>query len=124
MLQRPQSIFLLVTVMALLIMIWAPVWPKEEVGVQLGSWLCHIALGIAVYALISYRNRRLQVRLGLYNTLILIGLMGFTYYPVTQQAAKGFLICSLPTIAFASNLLASWYIRKDERLIKDAARIR
>jgi hypothetical protein len=124
MLQRPQSIFLLVTVMVLSAMIWAPVWPEEGVGVSLGSWLCHIASGIAVCALISYRNRRLQIKLSLYNTLILIGLMSFTYYAVMQQAVKGFLICLLPTIALMSNLLASWYIRKDEKLIKDAARIR
>ncbi len=124
MLQRPQSIFLLVTVIVLLTMVWAPVWPKEGVGVPVGSWLCYIASGIAVCALVSYRNRRLQVKLGLYNTLILMGLMGFTYYSVMQQVTKGLLIWSLPTIAFASNLLASWYIRKDEKLIEDAARIR
>ena len=124
MLQRPQSVFLLITVMVLLAMIWAPVWPKGVGLISLGAWLCRIASGVAAYALISYRNRRLQVKLGLYNTLILIGLMGFTYYSVIQQVAKEFLICLPPTIAFVSNLLANRYIRKDEKLVKDAARIR
>jgi peptidoglycan/LPS O-acetylase OafA/YrhL len=124
MLQRPQSIFLLITVMVLLAMIWAPVWPKGTSLISIGAWLCRVALGITVYALISYRNRRLQVKLGLYNTLILIGSMGFTYYSVVQQVEKEFLICLLPATAFVSNLLANRHIRKDEKLVKDSARIR
>jgi short subunit fatty acids transporter len=162
MIQRPQSIFLLIVIISLVIAMVAPIWHEQE-GVHHTSqktyrvdawslqeisygrsahtsqflyaaigWLSLIAVGIAVYELFKYNDRGIQMKLGTLNTLAMMVLLGCMLRFTTQQEANfpleipgkyqpGFLSIF---VALASNLLASHYIRRDDKLVKEADRIR
>ena len=77
-----------------------------------------------------YKKRILQMRLTIYNTILLIGLQGVIAYTIYGTAnhlnAEIFLqyAAILPTITAILNLLAFKYIKRDEELVKSADRIR
>ncbi len=138
MIQRPQSIFLLMVISALLAVARISTACVRAVGVAdipfgriFLSWLFTgllslVATGIAMYALLRYDRRRLQLRLGVLNAFVLAILLGLSLYLLIQgqkdtQILVGLL---LPAVALVSNLLANHYIRKDEKLVKNADRIR
>lgn len=87
---------------------------------------------LAIYQIWSYNNRTLQLRLGTINSLLLTALVASIVYFCTKgqealipdskgQFAIGFY---MPIIAVPCNLLANYFIRKDERLVQSANRIR
>jgi len=77
-----------------------------------------------------YKNRILQMRLNIYNTILLIGLQGIIAYIIYETAhqlsAEIFLQYAsiLPTIIAILHLLAFKYIKRDEELVRSADRIR
>jgi len=88
---------------------------------------------VAVLALVTiflYKNRRLQIRLS--NTLAMLnvfitGLFFLLSYvkPEFANATVNYGIGSfLPIVSIFAAFLASYYIRKDERLVRSADRIR
>ena len=85
----------------------------------------------AMFALLQYRNRKLQTRLCAINYLLLLSLLG-TYFFAIDKAKTLFEISDvlfstgfyLPLIAIVFNFLALRYIKKDEDLIKSVDRIR
>lgn len=87
---------------------------------------------LAIYEIWRYNNRTLQLQLGAINSLLLTALVGAIVYFCTKNQATlmpaikgqyevGFY---MPIIAVACNLLANYFIRKDERLVQSANRIR
>ncbi len=87
---------------------------------------------LAIYEIWRYNNRTLQLQLGTINSLLLTALVGTIVYFCTKNQATlipaikgqyevGFY---MPIIAVACNLLANYFIRKDERLVQSANRIR
>ncbi|HAN49510.1 MAG TPA: hypothetical protein DCQ08_00445 [Amoebophilaceae bacterium] len=138
MIQRPQSIFLLMVISALLAVVLisaACVRAVGAAGIPFGRiflpWLFAgllslIATGIAMYALLRYDRRRLQLRLGILNAYVLVILLGLSLYLSTQRQKETQLLmsCLLLAIALASNLLANRCIRKDEKLVKFSERMR
>jgi Domain of unknown function (DUF4293) len=162
MIQRPQSIFLLIVIISLVMTMVVPIWHEQEgmhhtsqktyridawslQEVSYGKsvrasqfpyaiigWLSLIAVGIAVYALFKYNDRGVQIKLGTLNTLAMIVLLGCMLRFTTQQEAHlpleipgkyqpGFLSI---VVALANNLLASHYIRRDDKLVRESDRIR
>lgn len=92
-----------------------------------------IAISIlATYEMLRYDNRTLQLQLGAINSLLLTALVGTIIYFCTKNqeallpAIKGYYQAGfyLPIIAVVCNLLANYFIRKDERLVQSANRIR
>jgi hypothetical protein len=161
MLQRIQTVFLLLIVLAMCIFLFLPIWHKidptilhsytiyawkiKEVNppdnlvnqlflpyALLGSIAVAIGL-IALYEIIRFDNRRLQLQLGALNSLLLTALVGLIVYLVTKNQTTllpnvaggsyqfGFI---MPIIAVIYNLLANYFIRKDEKLIRSIDRIR
>ncbi|NSW45115.1 MAG: DUF4293 domain-containing protein [Bacteroidales bacterium] len=77
-----------------------------------------------------YKNRILQMRFNIYNTILLIGLQGIVAYIIYETAhqlnAEIFLQYAsiLPIIIAILHLLAFKYIKRDEELVRSADRIR
>jgi uncharacterized membrane protein YidH (DUF202 family) len=89
-----------------------------------------ISILIALVTLFLYKNRKLQMRLSLYNSILSLGmafLMLFYVYQISENnhTQIGFSMGLLvPFITFVISILAFRAIRKDELLIRSIDRIR
>lgn len=96
------------------------------------SVLAIIAAAIALISIFQYKNRLRQMQLNTLNSLMMAGVLGTTYYystigdkmldpemPGNFQA--GFYIIAA---ALLFNSLGNRFIRKDEKLVRSADRIR
>jgi glucan phosphoethanolaminetransferase (alkaline phosphatase superfamily) len=154
MLQRIQTVFLILTIVCMVIAIFFPIWVGEDAGLVLKLFPLHYteigeagmktiyfpysitailmtaAATIAFMEVRRYDNRILQIKLGTLNSLILMGVMisavlfanqltnehptGWTYGPGLY----------IPFAGVTFNWLAVRFIRRDEKLVRDADRIR
>lgn len=152
--QRKQTIFLAVTSLCMVLMIFFPVWVAADNGIQMMLYPLHytvkggeaditiyypysacaiLAMASATIAIIEigkFENRLLQLKLGALNSLLMAGALGAAVYFATRliktnQLAGGYdLGMYLPAAAMVSNLIANRFIRKDEKLVRDSDRIR
>ena len=87
---------------------------------------------LAVVSLASFSNRVRQMKLGFLNTLLIVILFALMFYqimeadkllahPVYGEYRMGFF---LPLFALGFNILANFYIKRDEDLVRSADRIR
>ncbi len=87
---------------------------------------------LAIVSLASFKNRVRQMKLGFLNTMMIVILFGLMFYqimeadillshPIYGEYRMGFF---LPLFALAFNILANFYIKKDEDLVRSADRIR
>lgn len=94
--------------------------------------LAILAAGVAVYSISRYNNRLLQMKLGALNSLFMGGVMGLTVYHVYQaerliapmQQGNYLFAFYLGISALLFNLLSNRFIRRDEKLVRSADRIR
>lgn len=149
MIQRIQSVFLLVAAILMGIIL---VFPISEIEVNEGIPMAFSAFGIGndfktwgvlTFCLLStimpvinifmYKKRVLQARLALVTILfILIYIAAIVVYLISFVKKAGDVQVSmdiepvivLPFVAIIANLLAYWRIRKDEKLVKSLDRIR
>ncbi len=161
MIQRIQSIFLLLVAAIMLAVLFLPLWAdfksdgSEQVTMtplkltyaqqdDFGNFttisekptyylfiIGLVAVGVAVFSIFQYRNRLTQMKLGALNSLLMGVFIGLTYFfamkaenmiPGTVgQFQVGFFIVAA---ALLCNSLANRFIRKDEKLVRDADRIR
>ena len=158
MIQRIQSVFLLLLALAMLSVLFLPIWSKFDPASQqtvvltatqlafekanagaaapISTWpiaaLAAASAAVALLEIFQFRNRFNQLKLGMVNFLLIVGTIGAGFYysgvgeqlvnikmPGTFQA--GFY---LPTLALLLNLLASRFIRRDERLVRSMDRLR
>lgn len=157
MIQRIQSVFLLVVVIAMSLAVLFPSWQKQnsETGekVVLSAWnLTHTkgetvvntsttiviaALSIAsailaLYSIFMFRNRINQIKVVLFNNLLMCGTLVAMFLYVTSgeetfaQPKYGIygLGFYLPMVAIVCNWLARRYIKKDEDLVRSSDRLR
>lgn len=157
MIQRVQSIFLALAAIAMFAMIFSPIWGKEDAEktqlvvlnattltytkgkevVQENNTiyltiLAFLSACVAAGSLFSYKNRMMQMKLNLANSVLLlitVVLMALNLWssqkifdPVNPGAFKiGFF---LPIVALFFNSLANRFIRKDEKLVRSVDRLR
>lgn len=170
MIQRIQSVFLLVVAALMIVCLFVPIWEKvneisgEKVVLNAFS-LTHYSLKvkpndltfnenvkykvnikntplinvnalisalIAFYSIFKFKKRPLQLKLGMFNTVLISGVLGLMFY--YQNAANNMFDTEtygqfkiglfLPPIAILFNLLANRYIRKDEKLVRSVDRLR
>jgi hypothetical protein len=101
-------------------------WPYSIVGI-----FSFLACGIAIYEIIQYKKRMLQLKIGLFNTLFMTGTLVSMVLFVNQSeqlfgdgaAAYNFTFW-FPALALVCNLMANRFIRKDEKLVRSADRMR
>lgn len=94
--------------------------------------LLSIILIISLFSLFFYKKRILQIRLIVFNILLLFGLVFLVYF-ISFQALKEIeaeilvfssAITYIPIISIIFNLMAIRNIKKDEKLVKSYDRIR
>ncbi len=152
--QRKQTIFLGITVVCLVLMIFFPIWVGTTEGTEkmlfalhytvktgdvrdtlyfpysLSAILAVAAATIAVIEIGKFTNRLLQLKLAALNSLLMAGSIGSAVYFATtliktnQIAGSYGLGLYLPAAAMISNMIANRFIRKDEKLVRDSERIR
>lgn len=152
MIQRIQSVYLLVVTILLVVTMCQPIgqfvaadgvtlWEFKPLGVTLSdgafqsTWgLFGILLLTAIVAfgtIFLFRNRMLQVRMTIFNSLLLIGY--YIVFGVFWFALKGRLEASgfqvgwtlcLPAVCIILNYLAFRAIYRDEVMVKAADRLR
>lgn len=158
MIQRPQSIFLLLVIICELVVLGgASIWSKtnfdgNEVLVNIQTWV-HTVNGktvkegthyllMALLAgstlltagiLFSYKNRLRQMLMGLINSMLIAGTIGYAFYIIFKEAiplfdsaqngkyALGFYAL---VVALLGNMIANRLIRKDEMLVRSSDRMR
>jgi len=154
MIQRIQSIFLLVIATCMIITVFLINWQETtaaetvtmtalnmvhtKAGTEVSSrdvWyiaaLAGIAAGVALYSLVSYKNRVLQMGLGAINALIMAGVLGLIIYfsreaetIIPGQEGAFQTGTYLPMAAMICNIIANRFIRRDEKLVRSADRMR
>jgi len=130
MIQRIQSIFFLLSALAsLLIVFIAPVLSNEDGLFYLYNdfpylrLLLFLSAFISIYAIFQYKNRSKQRILSSLSRLMItiFYLVVLLIYREKFNFESGLFLCIIP---FLLLFLASFFIKKDEKLIKDADRIR
>lgn len=130
MIQRIQSIFFLLSALASLLIIFiAPVLSNEDGLYYLYSdfpylrLLFFVSAFISIYAIFQYKNRSKQRLLSSLSRLMItfFYLVVLLVYREKFNFESGLFLCIIP---FLLLFLASFFIKKDEKLIKDADRIR
>lgn len=129
MIQRIQSIFLIIAIACGFSLAYtaADVVAFGQPWLAVGGGFLAAVLGI--FSLMSFRNRRLQLKLNSFNLLINALLMGLLFYWLFSVSGgisfpeKG-IEPAFPAIALVCLFLANLYTRRDERLVKSVDRLR
>lgn len=152
--QRIQTVFLVVNLISMIGLIFMPIWvyqPETENSHQLfalhytektagvantqyipyaiTAMLAAAAAVVAFISLRQYKNRVLQMKLGVLNSLLMLGAMVCIVIFVLDlakqhnggQYGSGFWMVA---IGVAANFLANRFIRRDEKLVRDSDRLR
>ena len=153
MIQRPQSIFMLITIIAeILALAVFKIWTNSsqpsqifEVsvseyqingGLQQYLWvsagLILLSLGLTSFILFSYKKRLRQMLLGMINSMVIAGGLGYLFYVIFKvvppigtnpngEYEMGFYAL---IIGLLSNMISNRLIRKDELLVQNSNRMR
>jgi len=147
--QRIQTVFLVIAAFALLLSLVQPIWVSGE-GTDLHSLtpfyyqnnetytympfsltaiLTIASITIIITEIRKYKARVTQMKLGALNSLFLVGVIGSSVYFATQlikefQGGAYGLGMYLPVVAVVCNLIANYFIRKDEKLVRNSERLR
>ncbi len=148
--QRIQTVFLVVAILSLVISLVFPIWSVEVDGetnvltafyyqkgehyqynpYSLTAMLAIAAATLALIEITKYKNRLTQMKFGALNSIFMAGTIGSAVYFASQLirslevGGQYGLGLWLPGAAVVCNLLANRFIRKDERLVRDADRLR
>ena len=155
MIQRLQSVFLLITVMALAVFLGTNTYTKvisstemvalnpyryfHQVGtIASGKPIYYIAVMafisilVAAFAMFQYKNRVRQSMFVSVNALLMVITLATTVYhiikdvrPLSLAGEETFDVGFFALIiAMISNVAANWFIRRDEKLVRSADRMR
>lgn len=152
--QRKQTIFLALTGTCMVLMIFFPAWVAEWEGTKyelyplhysvteggqkttvyfpyaLSAILAVAAATIAFMEIGKYENRMTQIKMGALNSLVMAGSLAALVWFATQRikaveiAGQYGLSLWLPAGAMIFNMIANRFIRRDEKLVRDADRLR
>ncbi|OHX67773.1 DUF4293 domain-containing protein [Flammeovirga pacifica] len=142
MIQRIQSIFLFLIVIGMFAVNFFPIWENETatltatkltygdgeiVNTMVIAIVATISSLLALYSLLSFKDRMRQVKLNLINTLLIFITLGLMMYYGYYQGVElsgaqgepnvGFF---LPVFSIVLNRLAIKFIQKDEKKVKDS----
>ncbi len=129
MLQRIQTIFILLSVLAA-VFLFITAQDVDVLGLpSLVSVVCIVLVLVGAFSLFSYKNRKRQLMLNtisLFINALLIALLIFWLQNLSggiQFPEKG-IEPIFPSIAVLCLFIANIYIRKDEKLVKSVDRLR
>ena len=128
MIQRIQSVFMFFTILSVgMIMYKVPVLANGEEVMMLGDFMwaqisAFITMFLIVYSIFQFKNRNKQLLLNQFSKLSLsISFFIIFIQKGEMLPAKGLFLFILPYILL---IIANWFIKKDEKLVKSADRIR
>ncbi len=96
----------------------------------LSAILAVAAATLSFFEIGKYENRMAQIKMGALNSLLMAGSLGSLVYwavdriETVQIAGQYGISLWLPAGAMISNMIANRYIRRDEKIVRDADRIR
>ncbi|MBJ10837.1 MAG: hypothetical protein CMP66_05185 [Flavobacteriales bacterium] len=128
MIQRIQSIFMLFAVISLgMIMYKVPVLSNGEQVIMLGDFMwaqiaAFITIFLIMYSILQFKNRAKQLLINQFSKLSL-SISFFIIFIQKEEylPAKGLFLFILPYVLL---IIANKFIKKDEKLVKSADRIR
>ena len=142
MIQRIQTIFLFLAGVAFTSVILLPFATSDQTGPGVfrdGEYtimdiptlqiLTYVAILAVLIGIFMYRRRRVQLRVG-YGIILLglvIPIVAYLYYHSPDAAVADVEIALggfMPVMAALCVVVATYYIRKDERLVKSMDRLR
>ncbi|MEN9918412.1 MAG: hypothetical protein RL662_848 [Bacteroidota bacterium] len=152
MIQRIQTIFLLTTAILMAVALFTPLADLVAVGTDINYVFYSCGLGSTVVvsyptwgvlvlaalaallpfsSIFFYKNRKLQLKVGMITSLMIVGVYLTAYVYIYSISTNQDLVFQtvrygaiLPLIAFVFNILAMLGIKKDEKLIQSLNRIR
>lgn len=156
MIQRPQTLFLILSIIGMGVFLALNSWVKTtadstvltnafqivELKGSLASnkkeifyiaVLAVLSLGVSVFSIFQYKNRVRQMLLVAFNSLLIAAALGVMAYHIKYDAMLMGDVSAAGVwsygyyggfVALASNWLANRFIRKDEKLVKSADRMR
>jgi hypothetical protein len=146
MIQRIQTIFLFLAVVALGLFLWMPVirieFPPFNENVQgwdvrhfFNGWIYFInpilvgtAIVLTLINIFLYKNRELQMLVCWFSIVFIAAAVAYVYYKYQTKISPGYVLFTwwnaLAGVAALFELLALYYIRKDENTIKSLDRLR
>ncbi len=150
MIQRIQTIFLLLAIVALGLFLWMPLITVESgkfTDAVKGFYIAHtlpfmdvpyiyfinailtgIAAGFTLIAIFLFKKRSVQMLLCWFAIVFIVTAQAFVYYKYQTKVFIGDVILTpwnlLSFVAIAFEMLAFAYIRKDEETIKSMDRLR
>ena len=155
MIQRIQSVFLLVVGICMVLMLFFPIWEKvnpetKESKMLTATVMTHTKEGVtkkqstyyiaglalasallAFYTIFLYKNRVTQIKLVMFNTILICLILGLMVYIIMVEEKTfsskqdAYLIgYYLPIPAAIFSILARKFIKRDEDLVRSADRMR
>ena len=130
MIQRIQSVFFLLSALtSILIIFYFPVLSIEGVSLFLFDRLVYLRLLLlsssllAIFAIFQYKNRSRQRLISSLSRLMItfFYIITLVFYKEDFDFEIGLFLCIIPFILL---FIASYFVKKDEKLIKDSDRIR
>jgi hypothetical protein len=152
--QRIQTVFLVIAILSLIAAIFQPIWlytdamGKDyelfafhfsiiEKGVRTTVYFPYsitaiLAIGaitVAITAIRKYKDRIVQLKLGVLNSLLLAFTLGaavifFSSMNKHNPGGRDGLGLWLPAVAVVCNWLAMRFIKRDEKIVRDSQRLR
>lgn len=131
MIQRVQTIYLLIASGLLFSLFFNNMATGEEVVLKYTGYLPFLVFTILTFllsfgAIFLYKNRVLQMRLSIYNMLVLVAYQGWLAYKFFAEG-EGLLFSTttvFPIIAAVFVFLAFRGIKRDEELVQSANSLR
>jgi hypothetical protein len=133
MIQRFQSLLLLLAFILLALMICFPLCQFADGSkAYVNDYypvlvLLLINMVLTAFSFFMYKHRMLQIRLSIFNALIIVGLQGwiiYLFFSIPGNSVVFSLTAACPLAAFILILLAIRYIGRDEALIRSLSRLR
>ena len=155
MIQRIQSLLLFISAALLAVSFFTPVWQASSNGAEYfldvfklsiryesthiekmtvyAAILIGLSIALTLFIVLKYKNRVLQIRLNMMNTILICLIEGFYFWNIrdaksligtaayTEVFGAAFY---MPLAALILSILAGRSIQKDEDLIKSVDRIR
>ena len=130
MIQRIQSVFFLLSALSsILIIFYFPVLSNEGKNLFLFDHFIYLRLllisssFLAIFAIFQYRNRSRQRLISSLSRLMItfFYIIILLFYKEDYNFEIGLFLCIIPFILL---FIASYFVKKDEKLIKDSDRIR
>jgi hypothetical protein len=129
MIQRFQSLFLLFSAISLLIIVfYFPVLKSNDITIYLNKNISYARLsvffsvGLAIFSIFQFKNRNRQLIINQVSKLFIsISFIIIIFKRGEHNFAIGLFLFIIPYLMI---ILANYFIKKDEKLVKSADRIR